>query len=74
MDYRQRSRLGPVVLRQHRALRWCVGLLMAAVILLLIGFFRLGFARSKTLHGTVVPADGMIALTTPQSGVVVQVG
>lgn len=74
VDYRQRSRLGPVVLRQHGALRWCVGLLMTTVILLLVGFFRLGFARSETLYGTVVPAGGLISVTTPQSGVVVQVG
>ncbi|WP_184422260.1 HlyD family secretion protein [Xanthomonas euvesicatoria] len=74
VDYRQRSRLGPVVLRQHGALRWCVGLLMTTVILLLVGFFRLGFARSETLYGTVVPAGVLISVTTPQSGVVVQVG
>ncbi|UZK16054.1 HlyD family efflux transporter periplasmic adaptor subunit [Xanthomonas oryzae pv. oryzae] len=74
MDAQQRSRLGPVVLRQRGALGWCVGVLMATVILLLVGFFCLGFARRQTLYGAVVPADGMIAITTPQSGVVANVG
>jgi len=74
VDYRQRSRLGPVVLRQRRALGWCVSVLLVAVILLLVGFFCLGFARRQTLYGNLVPVDGMIPITTPQAGVVVNVG
>ncbi|MFC0152494.1 HlyD family secretion protein [Xanthomonas dyei] len=73
MDHRQRSGLGPVVLRQHGPLRWCVAVLVASVLLVVVGFFSLGFARSQTLYGAVIPAEGMIAITTARSGVVVQV-
>ncbi|WP_349810672.1 HlyD family secretion protein [Xanthomonas dyei] len=73
MDHRQRSGLGPVVLRQHGPLRWCVAVLVASVLLVVVGFFSLGFARSQTLYGAVIPAEGMLAITTARSGVVVQV-
>ncbi|PPU78269.1 MULTISPECIES: HlyD family secretion protein [Xanthomonas] len=74
VDYLQRNRLGPVVLRQRRVVRWCVLVVVVTVLLLVVGFFRLGFARSQTLSGTVTPAGGVIAMTTPQPGVVVRVG
>ncbi|KWV16206.1 hemolysin D, partial [Xanthomonas translucens] len=73
VDHQRRAGLGRIVLRHGRAAQ--LGVLAVTLIVagLLAAFFCLGFARSQTLQGVLTPTQGMVAISSPQAGVVVAI-
>ncbi|WP_193565998.1 HlyD family efflux transporter periplasmic adaptor subunit [Xanthomonas translucens] len=73
VDHQRRAGLGRIVLRHGRAAQLGVLAVTLIVVGLLAAFFCLGFARSQTLQGVLTPTQGMVAISSPQAGVVVAI-
>ncbi|HET9024128.1 MAG TPA: HlyD family efflux transporter periplasmic adaptor subunit [Burkholderiaceae bacterium] len=72
LEARQTAAFGQVVLRPPLSFTvWCIG--AAAIALALVAVLVFGqYTRRTRIHGITVPSAGVLKLTTPQPGIVVE--